>query len=422
MPVRNNHTPAGGAQSVPVVSSMPLGWTKEFSVSGSQAGLLKPPLEIAAKWGGFHDQNQNGRPDQQVEWDSDNDGVPDNYFYVANPAELWEYLDRAFSLVLQRQGTAGAVATVTQEVQQEDVVVRAAFESFSQTNPSIFSWIGHMESYIPYAGCAGSDNATCRGLGGCTWNNAASTCSGNIYSFQWSQNHQSILCRCPLHRGSLRRCGQHVGGYSLCFPQHPYLCCQRLDSPRQCAKSPISPSLPALAPRRWWPGFRAPTATPPCAIVTDGNSGISSTPPRWWLVLPRFQRFPDNWRPMPSALTSPTTSNGTRWFMSAPTTGCSMPSIWDSGTIPLKSTCLIPAGMELLPSARNAGHTYQATCFRSCSIWLRRLTAPVVAASTVPWWICRLKSGMSILTVLVSGEAWWWEVSAVGEIPILPSM
>ena len=136
-----------------------------------------------------------------MEWDSDNDGVPDNYFYVANPAELWDSLDRAFSLVLQRQGTAGAVATVTQEVQQEDVVVRAAFESFSQTNPSIFSWIGHMESYIPYAGCAGSDNATCRGLSRVHLEQCGQHLQWKHLQFSMEPEPQSILCRCPLHRG-----------------------------------------------------------------------------------------------------------------------------------------------------------------------------------------------------------------------------
>ena len=217
LPARDVDAGAGS----PVVAAMPLHWSRLFSVTGTVSNVLKEPLWYAAKWGGFHDQNQNSRPDQQVEWDSGNNGVPDNYFYVANPADLWENLDRAFSLVLIRQGTAGAVATVTQEVQQEDVVVRAAFESFSQSNPSIFSWIGHMESYMPYGGCAGSDNATCRSLDGCTWNNAAGTCSGNIYSFQLVANRnaitgaQSILCRCPLHRESLRRCGRHVGGYRV---------------------------------------------------------------------------------------------------------------------------------------------------------------------------------------------------------------
>jgi type IV pilus assembly protein PilY1 len=186
-----------------VFNNMPLHWSRLFNLGGTVSNVLHEPLWYAAKWGGFHDRNQNGRPDQQAEWDVDGDGVPDNYFYVANPSDLWEALDRAFSLVLQRQGSAGAVATVTQEVQQEDVVVRAAFESYAQSNPSIFSWAGHMESFSPYNGCAGSDNATCRSLSGCTWNNAAGTCSGSIYSFQLTANQipQNLFCADALYTG-----------------------------------------------------------------------------------------------------------------------------------------------------------------------------------------------------------------------------
>lgn|GEM_PF-1760573 len=170
-----------------IIAKMPTIWSKTFTVSGNAAQTLKNPLWYAAKWGGFDDINGNKIPDLQNEWDKDGDGVPDNYFFVANPLELEEKLEKAMLAILAKAGSAGAVATVTQEVLGQDLVLRGAFTAY-EDNPSFYAWKGHLEAYWPYEGCSAfTDNATCKSYAGCQWN-ANNTCTGTLYSFQKPQN------------------------------------------------------------------------------------------------------------------------------------------------------------------------------------------------------------------------------------------
>ncbi|MDR1051450.1 MAG: hypothetical protein LBP95_10305 [Deltaproteobacteria bacterium] len=59
---------------------------------------LPNPLWLAAKYGGFKDNNKNGVPDDG-EWDSVRVGYPDNYFEVANLGELPGKLSAAFDRI-----------------------------------------------------------------------------------------------------------------------------------------------------------------------------------------------------------------------------------------------------------------------------------------------------------------------------------
>ncbi|MBP8646089.1 MAG: hypothetical protein KBH99_08220, partial [Syntrophobacteraceae bacterium] len=105
--------------------------------------------------------------------------------------KLYEQLEKAFISILSRGGSAGAVATVTQQVEGEDIVLRGAFTSY-ELDPNRFVWKGHLESYWPYPGC--SDYLTqsrCEELIGCKWMGAA--CTGNLYSFQ-REEHLGQFC------------------------------------------------------------------------------------------------------------------------------------------------------------------------------------------------------------------------------------
>lgn len=159
--------------------------------TSSAAQYLHPPLWYAAKWGGFRDFNGDGVPGpSNVEWDKDGNGVPDNYFLVANPARLYDQMNQAFIAILARSGTAGAVATVTQEVQGEDMLVRGAFTSYENDAANLV-WKGHLEVYWPYEGCSAYlTQSLCETCTGCTWKSsgASGVCSGSIYAFQKPEN------------------------------------------------------------------------------------------------------------------------------------------------------------------------------------------------------------------------------------------
>ncbi|HAA02598.1 MAG TPA: pilus assembly protein PilY, partial [Syntrophobacteraceae bacterium] len=154
--VRDDDVPGTNSTTTPkVISSLPKKWSRTFQVKGGAAGVMKDPLWYAAKWGGFADYNHNKKPDLDPEWDrtgggqngTEPDGDPDNYFFVANPLKLYDQLNAAFAMALAKKGSAGAVATVTQEINQGDVLVRAAFESFDEAlSTTQLSWKGHLES------------------------------------------------------------------------------------------------------------------------------------------------------------------------------------------------------------------------------------------------------------------------------------
>ena len=91
--------------------------TRTFSVTGSTAGFLKDPFWYAAKYGGFEDSDTDPvstgyqKPDKTVEWDKDNNGEPDTYFFAASPLKLEAKLTAAFISILNKSssGTAASV-------------------------------------------------------------------------------------------------------------------------------------------------------------------------------------------------------------------------------------------------------------------------------------------------------------------------
>jgi type IV pilus assembly protein PilY1 len=136
---------------------LPLTHTRTFTVGTTAAAtLLTGPLWYAAKWGGFNDLNNNGKPDLQGEWDEDGDDVPDTYFYVVNPLRLEEQLNQSFADILSR-----AVSHITPVVSVDEA-------SRTQSGNSIYTayfrprdgdyWQGNLKKYglanLPRTDCA----------------------------------------------------------------------------------------------------------------------------------------------------------------------------------------------------------------------------------------------------------------------------
>jgi len=123
---------------------LPWGAVRTFTPSNNPAvTLLENPLYYAAKWGGFKDSNDNGVPDQQNEWDGDQDGLPDNYFYVVNPANLVEQLDKAFSEIESESISAAGVAVSTNSRSGEGAIYRVDFYSrYEDIDGNSIYWVG----------------------------------------------------------------------------------------------------------------------------------------------------------------------------------------------------------------------------------------------------------------------------------------
>lgn len=104
--------------------------TETFTTSTNPgASFLKDPFWYGAKWGSFIDRNGNGRPDLQVEWDLDKDGVPDSYFLVQNPIKLKDSLRKAFNNIYARSAAAGNIAANSTSFTSETAVYQSVFNS-----------------------------------------------------------------------------------------------------------------------------------------------------------------------------------------------------------------------------------------------------------------------------------------------------
>ena len=94
---------------------LPLTQVRSFAPSSSGgAEQLESPLWYAAKWGGFEDINNDGIP-QDMEWDADGDGDPDNYFPIVDPSKIDDALREVFDEISDQAaaGTSVSVSSAT---------------------------------------------------------------------------------------------------------------------------------------------------------------------------------------------------------------------------------------------------------------------------------------------------------------------
>lgn len=89
---------------------------------------LNSPLWYAAKWGGFQDINGNGLP-ELLEWDSNNDGDPDNFFRVSDPSLMVETLGNVFSAISEQSATATAVSVSGASTRADSYIYESSFHA-----------------------------------------------------------------------------------------------------------------------------------------------------------------------------------------------------------------------------------------------------------------------------------------------------
>jgi type IV pilus assembly protein PilY1 len=116
--------------------------TFEFSSSGSEGEKLPGTLFLAAKYGGFQDLNNNGRPDKG-EWEG-SDGNPKNYFNPVNVTELPSKLEAAFKDIAQSVATGTATSVSVSSVLGGGLSLQTAFypKYKSPGTGQTVSWVG----------------------------------------------------------------------------------------------------------------------------------------------------------------------------------------------------------------------------------------------------------------------------------------
>lgn len=106
-----------------------------------------PLLKEACKFGGFVDNNDNKKPDLQVEWDADFDGVPDNYFFARDGYAFEQALERAILSMIARTQSASPVAVVSTGTRTGGTAVQAQFYQVKLfPEGEMLDWIGTTHS------------------------------------------------------------------------------------------------------------------------------------------------------------------------------------------------------------------------------------------------------------------------------------
>jgi len=110
--------------------ALPLATSRTFTPSSTPAATILPnPLWFAAKWGSFVDKNNNNIPDLAEEYDSNGDGIPDNYYLATNALTLYKQLEKTFQSISERQGVANSTALNSGSLSNESGIFIGQFNT-----------------------------------------------------------------------------------------------------------------------------------------------------------------------------------------------------------------------------------------------------------------------------------------------------
>ena len=114
----------------------PLSYT--FTAGSSPAVNLPLPLELAAKYGAFSDTDNDGLLEAQGEWDGDNDGIADSFFFADDPSQIGPKLASFLAEASEASSSASVVANSV-SLQTTTRIYQAQFDSIV--------WSGSVVSY-----------------------------------------------------------------------------------------------------------------------------------------------------------------------------------------------------------------------------------------------------------------------------------
>lgn len=132
--------------------------TRTFNSINTSAGILPKPLFLAAKYGGYLDQDGDGTPKNTTgdsrEWDTRNnstgsigaDGLPDNYFFARNPALLEAQLGQILQDIASRVSSATNTALLSNSNTGTGVLYQALFQPSLEFNGKSITWGGMLHA------------------------------------------------------------------------------------------------------------------------------------------------------------------------------------------------------------------------------------------------------------------------------------
>jgi type IV pilus assembly protein PilY1 len=106
-------------------------------------------LKSAAKFGGFVDSNGNNLPDLTSEWDSNSDGLPDNYSQASSPEELRSALSNALSDIMRRVAAGSAISVLSTSETGKGAVYQAFFyPELIDSDSKKITWPGYLRALL----------------------------------------------------------------------------------------------------------------------------------------------------------------------------------------------------------------------------------------------------------------------------------
>ena len=88
--------------------------------------------------------------DKYTSGDNLDKGIPDNYFECSQGQDLQAALLKVLTGAIVKNATASAVATVAQQTQEGDIIIRGLFHAADPDTVGRNLWRGHLEAYWPY--------------------------------------------------------------------------------------------------------------------------------------------------------------------------------------------------------------------------------------------------------------------------------
>jgi type IV pilus assembly protein PilY1 len=108
-----------------------------------------PPMNqlwLAAKYGGYKEQDGITGPTSAEEWDEDGNGVPDNFYYAEGGSAIEDAFLEVFTQILARTTSGTAVSVLATSAEGEGTLYQAFFRPAIFDHSREIKWLGYLQS------------------------------------------------------------------------------------------------------------------------------------------------------------------------------------------------------------------------------------------------------------------------------------